>query len=61
MLFYKTINNYYKDVVLTDPHIFSIKYCNYTNLDATIHVLSPRLTGQWLTQKSYKNRLRIQK
>ena len=61
MLFYKTINNYCKDVVLNDPHIFSIKYCNYANLDATIHVLTPKSTGQRPTQKSYKNRLRIQK
>ena len=29
--------------------------------DATIHVLTPKSAGQWLTQKSYKNRLRIQK
>ena len=55
MLFYKTINNYCKDVVLNDPHIFSIKYCNYANLDATIHVLTPKSTGQRPTQKSYKN------
>ena len=32
MLFCKTINNYCKDVVLKDPHIFSInKCCNYTD------------------------------
>ena len=34
---------------------------NYTNQDATIHVLTPKLAGQWPTQKSYKNQLRIQK
>ena len=46
MLFCKTINNYCKDVVLNDPHIFSInKCCNYTNLDATIHVLTPKSAG----------------
>ena len=39
-------------------HIF---YYNYTNLDATIHVLTPKLTSQWPTQKSYKNQLIIQK
>ena len=46
MLFCKTINSYCKDVVLNKPHIFSInKCCNYTNLDATIHVLTPKLAG----------------
>ena len=43
MLFCKTINNYCKDVVLNNPHIFSINKCRYyTNLDATIHVLTPK-------------------
>ena len=58
MLFRKTINNCCKDAVLNKPHFIN-KCCNCTNVDATIHVLSPRLTGQWPTQKSYKNRLRI--
>ena len=56
MLFRKTINLCCKDVVLNAPH-FNNKCC----INATIHVLSPRPTGQWPTQKSYKNRLRIQK
>ena len=35
-----------KDVVLNEPHIFFInKCCNYTNLDATIHVLTPKSAG----------------
>ena len=62
MLFCKTINSYCKNVVLNDPHIFSInKCCNYTNLDATIHVLTPKLAGQWPMQKSYKNRFLFRK
>ena len=62
MLFCKTINSYCKNVVLNNPHIFSInKCCNYTNLNATIHVLTPKLAGQWPTQKSYKNRFLFQK
>ena len=48
MLFCKTINNYCKDVVLNDPHIFSINmHCNYTNLDTTIQVLTPKSASQW--------------
>ena len=46
MLFCKTINSCCKDVVLNEPHIFSInKCCNYTNLDANIHVLTPKSAG----------------
>ena len=35
--------------------------CNYTNLDATIHVLTPKLAGRWPMQKSYKNRFLFRK
>ena len=60
MLFRKTINSYCKDVVLNKPHFIN-KYCNYTNLDATIHVLTPKSAGQWPMQKSYKNHFLFQK
>ena len=49
MLFYKDINGCCKDVVLNTPHFIN-KCC----ITATIHVLSPRPTGQWPMQKSYK-------
>ena len=49
MLFRKAINLCCKDVVLNTPHFIN-KCC----ITATIQVLSSRLTGQWLMQKSYK-------
>ena len=56
MLFRKAINSCCKDVVLNKPHFIN-KYCNYTNLDATIHVLTSKSARQRLMQKSYKNHL----
>ena len=41
--------------------IFFNKCCNYTNLDATIHVLTPKSANPWPMQKSYKNCFLFQK
>ena len=43
MLFRKAINNFCKNFVLNKPHFIN-KCCNYTDIDATFHVLNPRLT-----------------
>ena len=58
MLFRKTINSCCKDVVL--PHFIN-KYCNYTNLDATLHVLTPKSARRRPMQKSYKNHFLFRK
>ena len=60
MFFCKAINSYCKDVVLNKPHFIN-KYCNYTNLEATIHVLTPKSARWWPMQKSYKNCFLFQK
>ena len=60
MLFCKAINNCCKDFVLNKPHFIN-KCCNYTNLDATIHVLTPKSAGRWQMQKSYKDCFLFQK
>ena len=66
MLFHKAINSCCKDVVQNKPYLNN-KYCNYTNhslkfnLDAAIHVLTPKLASQWLMQTSYKNHFLFQK
>ena len=57
MLFCKAINYRCKDVSQNKPYLIN-KCCNYSikfNLDASIHVLTPRLAGWWPMQKSYKN------
>ena len=58
----KTINSCCIDVVTNQTTYIKCFLCsNYTNQNATIHVLTPKSAGQWPMQKSYKNRLRIQK
>ena len=66
MLFHKVINSYCKDVVQNKPYLIN-KCCNYTNysikfnLDAAIHVLTPKSAGQWPMQKLYKNHFLFRK
>ena len=60
MLFPKAINN-----CCTKQTIYLINKCyNYPikfNLDAAIHVLTPKWAGQWPMQKSYKNHFLFRK
>ena len=63
MLFCKPINNCCKDVSQNEPYLIN-KCCNYSikfNLNASIHVVTHKLAGQWPMQKSYKNHFLFQK
>ena len=56
MLFREAINNCCKDVSQNKPYLIN-KCCNYSikfNLNASIHVLTPKSAGRQPTQKSYK-------
>ena len=63
MLFHKAISNCCKDVSQNKPYLIN-KCCNYSlkfNLDASIHVLTPKLASQQPMEKSYKNHFLFRK